>query len=329
MMFRFIALILCCAPLAVFAPNLANAAQKAILLLEHGENSPWHELLKQGFEHGARDFGFDTEIVIAPADAGQREAFRNAAARANLVIVASDNLHEALRDNAANYRRVKFGSVDAGIRAANIMSVTFADEQAAFLAGAAAAMLAKMDQPQGAAGIVGWLSGMDTPAMRTLFNGFSEGAALGNPQGRVIQAVVGSFTAPALAAQKAQWLASSGASVIALGAGAGNKGINGAFIPLELDKNSGAGLGAIVKAADRAVYEIMASAAGGKFRGKEILVYDLANKGVDFIPNEKFLAGIRGGADIGRRVRELRGELAKGAIRIASLRQRTLCDCLD
>ncbi len=97
----------------------------------------------------------------------REEAFRRAAQENDLVIVATDNMHEILRNNAANFRRKKFGVIDAGIRAPNVSCVTFADEQAACLAGAAAAMLAKAR----GAGAIGWLSGMDTPAMRSLFFG--------------------------------------------------------------------------------------------------------------------------------------------------------------
>ena len=65
--------------------------------------------------------------------------------------------------------------------------------------------------------------------------------------------------------------------------------------------------------------EIMAAAVG-KFRGKEIVIYDLANGGTNFIP--------RAGLDQ-RRLKELRHELETGGVKLRSLRQRTLCDCLD
>lgn len=306
-----------------------EAAQlKVALLLEHGASAPWTDLLRAGLEQAARDYGIEPDVIVAPAGPGQREAFRLAASTHDLVLVASDGLHEALRDNAANFRRVMFGSIDAGIRAPNIMSVTFADEQAAYLAGSCAAMLAA----EAGAPVIGWLSGADTPAMRSLFNGYSEGALLAKPGCRIIQAVAGSFDSPDAAAQKTAWLLDNGAKVIALAAGAGNGRAwdlalrRGAFV-IDLDTVGPGGIATIAKAADRAVLEIVGSAVSGKFRGKEIIVYNLANKGVDFILNES--AGKKAGADVGRRTRELRHELESGAIKLRSLRQRTLCDCLD
>ncbi|MBD5640874.1 MAG: BMP family ABC transporter substrate-binding protein [Desulfovibrio sp.] len=305
---------------------LAAEPLNVALLLEHEQPSAWTDLLRKGLLANPE---IRAEVIIAPPGEKQREIFRSAAASHDLVLVASDSLHEALRDNAANFRRVKFGSIDAGIRAPNIMSVTFADEQAAFLAGAAAALFSAGRQPQNPA--IGWLSGQDTPAMRSLFSGYSEGALLASPGVRIIQAVAGSFTDSAKAASKAEWLIDSGVAVLALAAGAGNGAARAVAqargIPvLELDAASGsASLGVIEKAADRAVAEIVAAAASGNFRGKEILTYTLANGGVNFRPG-----GIAAGnPEIARRLKELRLELEKGSIRLRSLRQRALCDCLD
>lgn len=303
--------------------GLCGEPLRVALLLEHDQQSAWTDLLRKGLRN-ATSPEVQTEVMILPPGPEQRDLFRKAAASHDLVLVASDNLHEALRDNAANYRSVKFGAIDAGIRAPNIMSVTFADEQASFLAGAAAASLASAEGEP----VIGWLSGADTPAMRSLFNGYSEGALLARPGCRIIQAVVGSFADPALAARKTAWLIASGARIIALAAGAGNSAAmaeaSAAGVPvIELDAPSGSpAFGVISKAADRAVEQIVASAASGHFGGKQIITYDLANRGVNF-------QAVSGNPEINRRTGELRKEIEKGAIRIHSLRQRTLCDCLD
>lgn len=313
-------------------------AFKAILLLEHNEATPWHELLKAGLQRAGHDFDIETETRIAPRGSDQVAIFRQAAEDADLVLVASDSLHEILRDNAGNFRRVMFGSVDAGIRASNIMSVTFADEQAAFLAGVAAAIATGADNLPGinAGQTIGWLSGADTPALRSLVNGFSEGAKLIRNDIKISQGVSGSFESSSAAAEKARNILDAGADVIALASGSGNGAAreelekSGAWrIDLDSLQPGDRRLGAIVKAADRAVYEIVSSAANGKFRAKEIVVYNLANGGVDWIGMDEMLALKGAPADLKRRVAELRGELEKGAIHLKSLRARTLCDCLD
>ena len=327
--------------LAAAANGGARQPMRATLLLEHEQPSPWNDLLLAGLARAGADFGMETQVVYAPKGADQAAALREAAAASDLVLVASDGLHEALRDNAANFRRTMFGCIDAGIRAPNIMSVTFADEQGAFLAGAAAALLTRAKLPGiNAEATIGWLSGEDTPAMRSLFSGFAEGAQLAAPEVRVVQAVTGSFTDGATAAAKTDTLLGAGADVVALAAGAGNpaalerlKAADAYLVGLDTDQGAaypGHTLLSILKRADKAVYEIAASAASPRFRGKEIVVYDLANGGVDVAGLDTFLAacGKDAPGDIARRVGELRRELANGSIRLHSLRARTLCDCL-
>ena len=330
--------------LAAASDAAAGARQplRATLLLEHEQPSPWNDLLVAGLARAGADFGMETAVVYAPKGTDQAAALRKAAAASDLVLVASDGLHEALRDNAANFRRTMFGCIDAGIRAPNIMSVTFADEQGAFLAGAAAALLTRGAHLPGIndAATIGWLSGEDTPAMRSLFSGYAEGAQLAAPEVRVVQAVVGSFTDGPTAATKTDTLLGAGADVVALAAGAGNpealarlKAADAYLVGLDTDQGPaypGHVLLSIVKRADRAVHEIAASAVSPRFRGKEIVVYDLANGGVDVAGLDAFRAA--GGKavpeGVGRRVGELRRELANGSIRLHSLRARTLCDCL-
>lgn len=313
-------LIFCLAILILTATTSLAFPLRIALVLEHDQPSAWHSLLKKGLA-AAADQDTKTEIIVAPPETNQQDIFRQAASNNDLVVVASDNLHEILRDNAANFRRVKFGSIDAGIRAPNIMSVTFADEQASFLAGAAAAILAKKP-------IIGWLSGEDTPAMRSLFNGYSEGALLARPGARIIQAVIGSFSNPEEARRKAAWLIDSGAEVLAIAAGAGSKAATELAISrqipvIELDAASGVpALGVITKKADKAIEDIINAAKSDNFLGKEIITYNLENNGVRFENRST-------DSEIARRVSELHNEIVKGGIRIHSLRQRTLCDCLD
>lgn len=322
----------------------ASAASplRVALLLEHDGGQPWTDLLRAGLAKAERDFPLRTKVLVASPESDQQETFRQAARESDLVLVASDRLHEILRNNAANFRKTMFGCIDAGIRAPNIMSVTFADEQAAYLAGAAAAMLTGRT---GLPGInrdktVGWLSGEDTPALRSLFSGFSGGAQLIDPEIRVINALAGSFTDAGTARREARRLLDQGADVLALAAGAGNEGAlaeareRGIYIVgLDTDQAQvlpGHVLTSILKRADRAVYEIVAAASRGNFQGKKIITYDLGNDGVGITDPRAFTAaaGQNAPPDLERRLKELRAELLSGSIRLKSLRARTLCDCL-
>ena len=327
-------------------PAAANEPLRVALVLEHaGGDGGWTDSLLAGLRRAAETLPVQaTPLIPQPgADAAALEAlFRQAAQENDLVLVASDRLHEILRNNAANFRRTMFGCIDAGIRAPNIMSITFADEQAAFLAGAAAAMLttAKALPDINADKTLGWVSGEDVPALRSLFNGFKEGARLVDPEVRVIQAVSGSFADAAAGGKAAQSLLDQGADVLVLAAGLGNgpalaavKARNAYMVGMDADQRArfpGHVLTSVLKHGDAAVYDLIAAAASGKFQGKKILVRDLANGGVDITDPAVFSAAAGTGAppDLQRRVQELRGEVLRGGVRLPSMRARTLCDCL-
>ncbi len=335
-------LLLCCLPL----PIRAGEALSVTLLLEHAPDSDWNRLLRQGLERAAQEFALETRFVQIAENEDALAVFRtvakDAALRATgqtggqvtgtgLVLVASHRLHEILRDNAGNFRKVRFGCVDAGIRAPNIMCVTFADEQGAYLAGVAASMRAASRKgTKGGAEqrAVGWLSGEDVPAMRSLFNGFAEGVKLTSPSMRVIHGVAGSFVDTDKARNEAKRLIAEGVSVLALASGPGNaaaleeaKAAGIDIIGLDVDQARlwpGHVLTSIVKKADQAVYSIVAATARGDFRGKEIVTYDLSGGVAVTAPADR---------EIRRRMDEVEREIATGGIRIRSLRERTLCDC--
>lgn len=334
------------APSGPPAPATPENPLRVALLLEHpGGDNGWNDALLRGLERARRDLPVRADVLVAPpqADAAAlQDFFQQAATSHDLVLVASDRMHESLRNNAANFRRTMFGCIDAGIRAPNIMCITFADEQAAYLAGTAAAMLTTQTALPGinADRIIGWLSGEDVPAMRSLLNGFVEGARLVDPEVRVINKITGSFTDAVAGREAARQLLDQGADVLVLACGAGNgpamdeAAARGAYV-VGLDNNQdnrlpGRVITSIVKKADTAVYDLVAAATSGNFKGKEILVRDLQNGGVDITDMAPFkaAAGKNVPAGLERRLRELRGELMHGGIRLKSLREKTLCDCL-
>ena len=332
------------------APNAADArpqgALRVALLLETPTgDDDWNDSLVEGLRQAERELGVRASVVVAQPghdDAALQEMFRTAAASNDLVLVASSGLHEVLRNNAANFRRTMFGCIDAGVRAPNIMSITFADEQAAYLAGAAAALVARQTSLPGIRGskVMGWITGEDCHSMRSLLGGFTEGVRVIDPEIRVVNVVTGSFANAEAGRVAARNLLDQGADVLVLASGAGNgpalqevKARNAYAVGLDTNKDArlpGHVITSILKHPNKAVYDIVAAAAAGKFAGKEILVRDLQNGGVDITDMSTFkaAAGKNAPQDLDRRLRELRGEILSGGVRLKSLRERTLCDCL-
>lgn len=319
---------------------VAAAPLRVTLLLEDPDPAnPQAADLRQGLEQARKRFGIEAHIVAAPAGENQTAVFRAAAGASDLVLVADARLHEVLRDNAANFRKVRFGCIDTGVRAPNIMSVTFADEQAAFLAGAAAALTARSGVlPGGFSGeAIGWLSGESTPMDDSMFSAYAEGARLISPEIRVIRRDAGSFTDEAAAAGQADGLMDEGTAVVAVMArradAAAIKRIaaRGGYLVGETSRAllPERTVTSIVRRLDLAVFEIVAAAAEGRFAGGKIITRTLEDGGVVLTPPEAFArhSGLAVPQRVFSRLEELRRELASGNIRLQSRRVPTLCDC--
>lgn len=333
----------CLMALSFFCLTVAAAAAgplRVTLLLEDPDpRNPQAAALRRGLERAEKRFGIAARVVAAPSHADQTALFREAAAASDLVLVADARLHEVLRDNAANFRKVCFGCIDTGVRAPNIMSVTFADEPAAFLAGAAAALLTRSGSlPGGAAqAAVGWLAGESTPTDTSLFSAYTEGVRLISPDMRVIRREVSSFTDGAVAVEQADGLLHEGATVIAVMArrasaaavkriaARGGYVIGENDLPLTPERT----MTSIVRRLDLAVFDIVAAAAEGSFAGGKIITRTLKDGGVVVVPLETFArrSGVAVPPRVLSRLEELRRELDSGGIRLQSHRLPTLCDC--
>lgn len=314
---------------------LANDNKNVALILE--KTDAWSNLLSQAFMDSAKKNGLNPEIVMAPVGENQDNIFCDVAKKHSLVLVATPSLHEVLRNNAANFRRVHFGCIDTGVRAPNIMSVSFADEQVAYLSGIICAMLTVRTEIDGInpAKVVGWISDEDDPIQNSMFSGFTEGVKLIDPTIRTIRVIISSDNIN----EQLDYLVSQGVDVFVNGSTIlNNLAINkisekklhvlSLHVPLPIDKNFM--VATLVKRGDLAVQEIVEAHAKGAFLGKEIRVHSLKDKGVFLRDYEKYLSllGKKAPPNLERRLSEITNELISESIRIKSLRIRTLCDCL-
>ena len=328
------ALLLLPALLLPACPALAGEAAKpacALLLESAAPDGGMADMLREGFARTCQRFGLQGEVVIADPDSQDQTAvFQDACQRFGLVLVAEGRLHEILRNNAARYPRVMFGCIDTGVRARNIMSVTFEDNQGTFLAGALAAMLVQPGQH------LGWLGSEPTPVMKNMLKGFTDGAQVTRPGTRVFARMTG-FNKALETGEAVRELAGRNCGAILVAAGYGSRGAYNAagsspalLIGLDRDQSGQAPSRvpfSVVKRFDRAVEEIVAAYASGQFQGAKILVYDLANQGVDIAVAKAFKAKRGLPANFETRLGELRREIAKGAIRFEDLHNPTLCEC--
>ena len=308
----------------------AEPLRVALLIEDAAEDNGAATLMKKGLADAAAKADIEASIIVCPPDSDQTALFRKACENSDLVLLFEPRLHMILRDNAANYRKVSFGCIDTGVRAPNIMSVTFSDEQPAFLAGALSALLLQKGQK------LGWLEDEEGPVHDTMLAAFIDGAQVQNPDIRVVRrqtgfggdasAMLQEFAAQnvgiaALAtgyATPAVLKAMAGGSMLAVGTDGSHFDKAAALIPFS-----------VVKRYDKACAEIVLAKANGTFAGKAILTYDMGNGGTDCLINPAYKKSRGLPASIERRLSELRHELANGNIRLQDKRIGTLCDCLD
>ena len=303
------------------------------LILENGASDHGAADLLDALRAAAAKHSASAEVVIADPDkTNQTDIFRKAASDHDLVIVAEGRLHEILRDNAAAFPKTMFGCIDTGVRNRNIMSVTFEDNEPAYIAGAAAAKLLAPGTK------IGWLQAEKTPMLNNMYKAFVDGTQLSSPGTKTLQVSAG-FNKPLAEADALRSLEEKGCGIVVVAGGYGQRGVWNAagttralLVGMDQDQSSqapGRVPFSIIKRFDRALTEIVDSAASGHFRAKDILVYTLANGGVDIRLSDDWAKTSPVSGKLASRMDDLRHEITAGNIKFTDLRDPTLCDCLD
>jgi len=140
----------------------------------------------------------------------------NAADENDVVIAAGFLIQDAIVEAASGYPDVKFVGIDidlTGIATTNnVTGYTFAEQEAGYLAGVAAAMQTKTNK-------VGYIGGMEVPAVQRFGWGFIAGVQSVSKDIEVVYDYSGSFNDVALGTQKAQAMYNTGVDVIFIAAG--------------------------------------------------------------------------------------------------------------
>jgi basic membrane protein A len=212
------------------------------------------------------------------------------------------SLQDATSQAAKNNPNSDYVIIDSVITGQkNVASATFADEQAAYLAGVAAAKTTKTDK-------IGFIGGMQSDIITAFQVGFEKGIASVNPKIKVDVQYAGSFTDAAKGQAIATSMYNSGDDVVyqcAGGVGVGafteakalNQTRNAAdkvwLIGVDQDQGylgdytskdgqkSNFVLVSTIKEVGKVVQDVSNKTAAGKFPGGQTLVYNLKNGGVD------------------------------------------------
>ncbi|WP_261089191.1 BMP family lipoprotein [Streptococcus mitis] len=292
------------------AASSSDVKTKAAIVTDTGgvddksfNQSAWEGLQDWGKEHNlSKDKGFTYFQSTSEADYANN--LQQAAGSYNLIFGVGFALHNAVKDAAEEHTDLNYVLIDDVIKdKKNVASVTFADNESAYLAGVAAAKTTKTKQ-------VGFVGGMESEVISRFEAGFKAGVASVDSSIKVQVDYAGSFGDNAKGKTIAAAQYAAGADVVyqvAGGTGAGvfaeAKSLNESrpenekvwVIGVDRDqeaegkytskdgKESNFVLVSTLKQVGTTVKDISNKAEKGEFPGGQVIVYSLKDKGVDLV----------------------------------------------
>ncbi|MFJ2257665.1 BMP family protein [Streptomyces sp. NPDC087844] len=236
-----------------------------------------------GFEKARKEFkigGNDIEPSDGESDADKVQRLTQMAKAGYNPIVGVGYIYApAVKEVAAKYPKVTFAVIDdAQVQAENVADMVFAEEQASYLAGVAAAKATKKDH-------VGFIGGVDIPLIHKFEDGFVQGVESVDPKIEIEKRYLtekpedGGFSNPSMGKEAASGQVEAGADVIYHAAGLSGQGViqeaaaqkvwaigvdSDQYKQKALDASKEWILGSALKDVGGAVYEVAKSVVDGK-----------------------------------------------------------------
>jgi basic membrane protein A len=252
--------------------------------------SSFNELASKGLADAKHRLGVGGRVFISRSAADYVRHLSTASRQGyDLVIASSFAMADALARAAARSPSTKFAIVDSSWRSvkgmpANVRGLVFAEQEAGYLAGAAAALASRT-------GSVSSIGGQPIPAVVAFLAGFKAGARRTVTGTTVQTGYSETFTAQAACREIAlNQIAAGSDGVFAVARGCGIGALRAAkdrgkwAIGVDTDQSFRGShiLTSVIKHADLAVYETIKDVRDGTFRGGGDSLFSIANGGVGF-----------------------------------------------
>ncbi|SIN85504.1 nucleoside-binding protein [Carnobacterium alterfunditum] len=245
----------------------------------------------EGLQQLEKDKGYEVKYLEPKADSEvEPSLLQFVNSQTDLTWATAATLADAVTTIAANNPDAKLGIIDSDIEGIeNIVSVSFKENEGAFLAGVVAASMTETDK-------VGFVGGMEIPVIQRFHAGFEAGVKAVNPEATVVVNYVGVFNRVDMGKSAASTMYNDGVDTIFHAAGGTGNGVfneaqerfdNGEKVwVIGVDKDQSLEFGdditltSMMKNVDRAVYDISEKTAEGNFPGGEVVRLGLAEDGV-------------------------------------------------
>lgn len=207
--------------LLIFTSLLSAQELKIAVVSDIGgfEDGSYNEQIKSALEEMQSEFSFELETKESQL---MTEYLNNinqfAEKKFDLIWGIGFTMEQAIRDSAQMYPELNFAIFDGEVNLENVLSITFSEEEAAFLAGVIAALESNNST-------VGFIGGKENNIIKSYEAGFNAGVNEVNSEIEVINKYVGSFNNFNQAQEITKELDEAGADIIFYAAGASAKGI--------------------------------------------------------------------------------------------------------
>jgi basic membrane protein A len=181
-----------------------------------------------GLEKAQKEFGYktaDIEPTEGETDADKVQRLTSLAKQGyNPIVGVGFAYGPAMEEVSKKYPKVTFGIVDSVVEGDNVASLVFAENEASYLAGVAAAKATKTNT-------VGFVGGVDIPLIHKFEAGYKQGVADTNPKVKVLSqyltqtAEEGGFSSPDKGKAAAEAQLEKNADVIYQAAGLSGQGV--------------------------------------------------------------------------------------------------------
>lgn len=309
------------------------SGQKKVAVVYAGNlgDKSYNDSCNEGAKKAEKELGVKVK-TLEGTTADEWEANFLAAAEGgyDLVLCSNSNFEEYLKKYAADYPDVKFAIIDTTVDADNVESISFAQNEGSFLAGAAAAMFTQKTDIEGvnADHTIGWVGGMDVPVLHDFYTGYEQGAKYVDPDVKILQSFAGSWSDPLKGKELTLAQYEQGADIVmnvASGTGTGvleaAKEADEYAIGVDLNQDNdqpGHVLTSMVKRVDTASYAVIKSITDDTFKGGTVKYMDVAGDGVsltDFSVMKEAL-GDKFPQDIVDKINELADKIKSGEIKV-------------
>lgn len=179
----------------------------------------WNAAAYDGLQLIAHQLGAEVATVQTTSPADFDDAFRDFATRHfNLIFAHGFEYTDAALQAGHDFPRSYFIVTSGSGSSANVASLSFKIEEAAYVEGVLAGGMTR-------SGVAGAIGGIELPAIKLMFDGFRRGFLAARPRGRVLTSFIGSFDDVGAAKEAARAQISQGADFLFHDADAAGLGV--------------------------------------------------------------------------------------------------------